>query len=469
MIAAAVGAACILVQPFSTVVLIGAFVVACLFLLRPKIAIGVTVLTVMFGTSIETATGLAAIGSADELLIGAAVVFCVGMRLLRGDAVRSLPGAKWLMLYVLCGLISCFIRDVPLDIGLKSLFLTIKGFIFAFAVAQLDWSSRDLKRLVKPAAGVMVLVLIASVVNLLIPGPWTAFLGRASAGVSYRLGLPSLIGPFDHPFAYGQFMALAIAALVAYRANVRKSFGSSVLLVGATLGVMLSFRRKAIVAAAAAALSARAFSPGKQLSTALSVVIFLPLALLVGWDSLTSVIQFTYNEYFLNPSETARTLMYRDSLALSLAYFPFGAGFGRFGSFTASQEYSPEYVDLGYTFIYKMGPGDKGGFLSDTFWPGILAESGIIGLVAFCLALIFLAKTGYALIRITSDPYVRWAGVVCVAWFIEFTIESIAAPSFNSPPLFALLFASAGIVSSLIETEGGHNPRGSRLSFAIKT
>lgn len=464
MIAAAVGAACILVQPVLTAVLVGAFVIAWLFLFRPKVAVGATVLTIMFGTSVETATGLAVIGWADELLIGAAVVFCVGMRWLRGDPLRSLPGAKWLLVYVLFGLLSCLARDAPLDIGLKSLLLTIKGFIFAFAVAQLNWTSRDVKRMVKPAACVMIFVLIASAVNLVMPGLWTAFLGRASAGVSYRLGFPSLIGPFDHPFAYGQFMALAIAALVAYRANVRKSPGSSVLLVGAMLGVLLSFRRKAIVAAAAAALSARSFTPGKRLSTSLSMFVVLPLALLVGWDSLSSVVQFTYNEYFLNPTETARTLMYRDSLALSLAYFPLGAGFGRFGSFTASQEYSPEYVNLGYPFIYRMGPGDKGGFLSDTFWPAILGEAGIFGLIAFCLALFFLAKTGHSLIRTTSDPYVRWIGVVSVAWFIEFAIESVAAPSFNSPPLFALLFASAGIAASLLAAERGASQRSSTVT-----
>lgn len=456
MTIAAFGAFCVMAQPIWTLAVLTGILVLGIFLTKPKIAVGMTVVTVMFGTTVETATSLSILGFADELLILLSLAVFVTLRLYRGQLLRSLPGSKWLLLYVLIGALSCLVRDVPAGAAIQSLFLTLKGFILAFAVAQLDWDGRDIRKMVKPAMGVLIAVLVASVINLAVPGIWTDLFGRTSAGVSYRLGLPSLIGPFDHPFAYGQFMALAIAALIAYRMNIKKNVWSGVLLTVSIMGVLLSFRRKAIAAAATAALSARLLSPGKRLSTALGVVLVAPLALVVGWDSLTSVVQFTYDEYFLNPSETARTLMYRDSVALSLAYFPLGAGFSRFGSFTASQIYSPEYVALGYNFIYKMGPGDKGGFLSDTFWPAILGESGIFGTIAFILALFFLGRTGHTLVRSTSDPYVRWAGIVSVSWFIEFAIESIAAPSFNSPPLFALLFALAGVCTSLLHGQQTH-------------
>lgn len=443
-----------LVAPSLTVAAIAGVVGILVFFAKPKFAAGASIVLILFGSALPTATGIDMLGYLDEALVMLSLTAFTCLRLMKHRNVRALPGQWWIALYLLIGVASGIARDVPFILAAQSSFLMLKGFIFAFAIAQLDWDAKDIRKLVKPAVWVIVLTLVMCLINLAIPAQWFSTFGRASK-LDFRLGLPSLMGPFDHPMALGQFMALATVAIVAYRANIGKSGLSTALLIGTFVGALLSFRRKAIVAMIVAGTSAMMLTPGRKVGTAMGIVFVAPILLLAGWDSLSSIIGFTYEEYFGNVEETARTLLYRDSFLLAAAAFPLGVGFGRFGSFLASQQYSPEYIALGYPSIYRMGIGENSGFLSDTFWPAILGESGFLGLIAFTIGLVVLAKHGKKLASSDQDPYVRWIGIVSVAWFVEFVVESIAAPVFSTPPMFVLCFGAAGIVVSLAAQQGG--------------
>lgn len=438
--------------PTLTLAAIAAVALTIIFFVKPKFGAGLAVVVMLFGSSLSTATGIDLLGYLDEALVVLPFIVFTIRRLLHQQRLRYLPGSLWLGAYLALGAISGLVNEVPLLLASQSTFLMLKGFLFAFALAQIDWNTEDVRRLVRPSAWVVAIILLISVVNLAMPGAWASLLSRRNTGVDYRLGLPSLIGPFDHEVVYGQFMALAVIAIVAYRANVGKGWVSAVLLFGTAVGAILSFRRKAIVAAIAASFAALMFSKGKKLNAAVWAMLILPALVFVGWDAITSIVSATYVEYFYNPDQTARTVLHRDAVGLAAAAFPLGVGFGRFGSYMASQVYSPEYLQLGYPHIYGLAPGNRGPYLSDTFWPAILGESGFLGALAFLLAVLVMARRGVALAKTHDDKYVRWTGVVLAAWTVEFLIESVAAPVFNSPPLFVLLFGLAGMVAALSDT-----------------
>lgn len=439
----------IVVAPVQTLVAMAAVAAIALFLTKPKLAVGASIVVVLFGSALPTATGISLLGYLDEAVVLLSLLALTMLRIMTRRNIRRLPGQWWIALYLLIGALSGLYREVPFMLATQSSFLMLKGFILAFAIAQLDWDAKDIRRMVKPAVWVLVIALFMCVINLAIPAQWFSIFGRASK-LDFRLGLPSLMGPFDHPMALGQFMALATVAIIAYRANIGKSGWSAALLIGTIAGALLSFRRKAIVAMLVAGTTSAMLTPGRKVSVTLGIVLITPIALIAGWESLISIVGFTYNEYFGDVEETARTLLYRDSFVLAAAAFPLGVGFGRFGSFLASQAYSPEYIALGYPSIYRMGVGENSGFLSDTFWPAILGESGFLGLTAFTIGMIVLAKQGKELVGLSEDPYLRWMGIVSVAWFVEFVVESIAAPVFSTPPMFVLCFGAAGIVVSLV-------------------
>jgi len=466
--------ALIAVGPLIAAGVIAFLVLLAIYILRPKIGAGVSVVGVLFGSGLATSTHISALGYLDETLVLLPFVIFTAGRVLRGQMPRWLPGLGWLLAYLLIGGISSAVNDVPFSLAAQSSFLILKGFVFAFAVAQLDWTTEDVKKMIKPAAIVLALVLLISVVNLAIPETWTSIFSRRVKGVDFRLGLPSLIGPFDHEVAYGQFMALAAIAVFSYRQHIAKGAASAILLAGSCIGLILSFRRKAIAAAPTAALLAWLIAPGKRRAGSIvALVIALPIVTAVAWDGVASIVDATYNEYFLDPTSTARTRFYSDGFALAQQAFPLGLGFGRFGSYMAGQEYSPVYVELGYNLVYGLAPGDRGPYLSDTFWPAIVGEAGYLGLVAFIMALVSVARQGSRLVKAFEDPYARLIGAIVLAWSIEFFIESVAAPVYNAPPVFTLFFGVAGLAASLLAQQPAKldpAPLGKRqrVSYAIQ-
>lgn len=64
-------------------------------------------------------------------------------------------------------------------------------------------------------------------------------------------------------------------------------------------------------------------------------------------------------------------------------YFPFGSGFGSFGTAAAAKEYSPLYYTYHLDHIWGLSP-DGSMFLADCFYP-TLCEYGIVGIFLFCI------------------------------------------------------------------------------------
>ena len=68
-------------------------------------------------------------------------------------------------------------------------------------------------------------------------------------------------------------------------------------------------------------------------------------------------------------------------------HLPIGAGFGMYGSHLSRAEYSPIYAQYGLDRVPLLGP-DQPYAVTDTYWPMVLGETGLIGLLA---ALTFFA------------------------------------------------------------------------------
>ena len=89
----------------------------------------------------------------------------------------------------------------------------------------------------------------------------------------------------------------------------------------------------------------------------------------------------------------------------------------------AAQHYSKLYVELGYLRVWGMGRKSK--YLSDTFWPIVIAQTGWLGTVAFSLAIIQLII--YILKSAKKDLVFFWVASSIVLYDL---ISSFAAPAF---------------------------------------
>lgn len=105
------------------------------------------------------------------------------------------------------------------------------------------------------------------------------------------------------------------------------------------------------------------------------IILIALIAIILGGYQIQS--------YLLNPT-SPRSLLVKGGLETAGAYFPFGAGFGTYGSEMASRYYSPLYVKYGFINVWGMTP-DGGMFLNDNYWPTVLGQFGYIGLALFIL------------------------------------------------------------------------------------
>lgn len=164
------------------------------------------------------------------------------------------------------------------------------------------------------------------------------------------------------------------------------------------------------------------------------------LALLVAGGIGCVIVAFgQITEYFLdNTRYSPRQILLRDSIALAAKHFPLGTGFGSFGSTIADQYYSPLYLELGYDNNYGMGPADSM-FLSDSFWPEIIAQFGFIGFVLFLAVVVCFLVAALRKMRVH-----RQGGFAMLAILLNMLINSMAESSFFNPTSF-LLFMIFGI------------------------
>lgn len=113
-----------------------------------------------------------------------------------------------------------------------------------------------------------------------------------------------------------------------------------------------------------------------------NILIFCSLIMLiiyVNWDK--------FSFYFIDGYQlgAARSVMYYTGFQILFDYFPFGCGYGTFGTEGSARFYSPIYDKYDLYNIIGLRPEDYGTdnhFFSDTFYP-VLVQFGIVGICLF--------------------------------------------------------------------------------------
>lgn len=416
-----------------------------LLALRPKLLAATAACVAIFDTGAQQFLDIGRLTLVDDAAVLAAVAILPTARLASGRRLRGLPGGRWFLAYLALGLVSSLRLNAPTAVTAEGAFLALKGVAFGFALAQIDWSRDDLRRVVRFAGAVATVVVACAAVNEAIPHWWAVHF--AGSGTStYRLGFPSLVGPFTGPGPLGEMAALTAIAALAYWQAFPRSRWSLALLACSALSCVATLRRKAV----AGLLAGLAATWGRRDRTAVLVTatVVTPAVLLLLWGDLKGLARFTSNEY---RGRTARATLYHDSVDIANDAFPLGAGFGRFGTHTAIAHYSPLYRARGYASIWGLQPSDEGSghYASDTFWPGVAGETGWLGLVAFAGGLVAIVRWLRRCPR--DDPWLVFLASVGVGWSLEYAIESVASPNYVSPPMYPLLFGLAGLATSYLD------------------
>lgn len=369
----------------------------------------------------------------EGMLVGLAVA-AGGVALATGRRIRFGVWWKWWLVYVAAALCSIALQDSGWARGILGIFLVSKGFVYAFAVQQVDWEEGDEGLWLRALLASFTVVLVFAIPDFLAPVPFRTAIGFPPT-IDERSGLASVVSLLGHPGGFGYVMG--VGALIGLGTLLVTREGRSALVALAFFaGALLSLRRKAILGPIAAAVVVAGFL-ARQIDRRIVVatltvlgLVFVPLAAIVMPIFIEGA-----KGYFSSDALTyqARTALYAGSVLLAEQHFPFGAGVGRYGSAGSVSQYSDIYYEFGFNLIYGMSPSYTE-FIMDTFWPQVLGETGVIGLVGYAAALIATVRLAFVRARDTShagDARLLPLRVIAPMIAVYTLLESLAAPTYG--------------------------------------
>jgi len=153
---------------------------------------------------------------------------------------------------------------------------------------------------------------------------------------------------------------------------------------------------------------------------------FTKLGFVASVAAIVAYDQISY--YFFSNDEFARAALTKTAINIAKDYFPVGTGFGTIGSYFSSVNYSPIYQMYGISNIWGLQKGNTS-FVSDTFWPMILGQFGILGCIFYISMIIII------FIRVQKDynidnKYLYISKILCFSYLI---ISSVAESAFVNP------------------------------------
>lgn len=385
-------------------------------------------LVALFGGRASVLGG--ALQNLDELglLLIAAAAFVLAVQ--RGTFRPAGWNIWWLGFAVACAL-SIQLAGSGWGRGLVGFVLVSKGFLFAFAVDQTVWQPGDDRRWIRMIAAVVGVHLVFAIPDLVAPAAFRAAVGF-DPGIEYRGALPSVMSLAGHPGGFGWIAMVGL--LIALATMLTRGPRSWWLLAAMSLvGVILSARRKPVIGMAIALLATLAVRRGRISGRGLVIgfaavaLVLVPAAALL-WPVLVGGLRAYLGESAVTVQ--ARTALYAGAYLLARQYLPFGVGLGRYGSYGSIVDYSDVYYRFGFNAIYGMSPTFPN-FIQDTFWPQVLGETGVIGLVCYAGAIAMILANIAAAARRTPGRN-KWLPMAAFLILIETLFESGAAPSFTT-------------------------------------
>jgi len=139
-----------------------------------------------------------------------------------------------------------------------------------------------------------------------------------------------------------------------------------------------------------------------------------------------------------------RGILLITSLKIAIDYFPFGTGFGTFGSYLSAINYSPVYYKYGINHIEGISPTIYNA-VTDQYWPMILGQAGIIGLIAMLLIWLLFLKYIINNKYLTDNTYVS-----CMGIYLYVLISSTSESAICNPIMMPLAFI-LGVILSILE------------------
>lgn len=251
------------------------------------------------------------------------------------------------------------------------------------------------------------------------------FIVKIFQTAGFRFLFPAQKLMFKHPVDMADFLIIIMLILV-YNSSKRKNLTA---LIQITAMIITTQRFKQMAIMAIIWILYIYIAKAKLKSKFPLVILVAVVVVLIGGDMLGA---------YYTDTTSARFLLTKVSIEIARTYFPLGLGFASYGSSMSEKYYSNVYVQYGLDHTWGLGLHGNTSFISDTFWPTVLGQMGVVGaVIIFCFFFFMLKKS--ALIY-----HCKYEFIVSISILSYFLITSLGASSIFGPyaPLLACIYGA---------------------------
>ncbi|WP_152604632.1 hypothetical protein [Vibrio campbellii] len=334
--------------------------------------------------------------------------------------------AKYFYIYMCFSIISAFWYFSPMKAVLLQLVLESKLIIYfyLFSVLSMKEHEKLITRFYKTIKVILILSLPILIMQLFFPGIYYSIFSYGADNASFKLmgfSIPRGTGLF---WFSGQLAVFSSIAVVVFFSEFLISNNSKRWLFLSSLVLLCTFQRFEILLTLIS-ISGLYMLSGKCKSILMKSVI-VSIVLLCAFIVFVPIFKYVYFEYKLYDvvdSDIARIVFYVKSLGIALVNFPLGSGLGTFGG-RASVVYGYDlYEDLNFSTYWWFLEGK---YLTDTFWPHILGESGFGGLLSLGIFYSLIFKVSFDLV--SKDKCL--INIICLGVVFIMLVNSLVSPNF---------------------------------------
>lgn len=237
----------------------------------------------------------------------------------------------------------------------------------------------------------------------------------------YKDGMKSMRLIYGHPATLAVVCLFLFSILFSLQKwGIKSNFDMAVLVVI----MVLTFRAKIIgTIAILAALGVYIFVFNKKVTVS-KLLLLAPFVVALAWDEIQSY-------YIINP-QASRLMLTQTAVKIARDHFPLGSGLATFGSAFSIHPYSDVYVKYGLSNIWGLSP-ETSQDISDTFWPMIGAQLGVVALIAY---IVFVCSIYFKIQKCANNKYIYMG---CLIPFVYLLIASTSESAFVNS--YAVFFA----------------------------
>lgn len=327
--------------------------------------------------------------------------------------------------------------------------LTFQGVILMLLLSQVSLSKTFPDKLMKLLSLLAYIALLVGFIEFFYPENVQQFIhGENIKEMAVVRGdFRAIISIFSHPALFAWFMGFMFCLnLSKYLSLNDKRF---LYLAGMFfLAVLFSLRRKSIFACiliVVISILISRKSNGFKVFYACLMLFFFAIFLGAFSEKLYFLYEQTMFRYFSDSGfYTPRNILMEKSILIANQNFPLGSGLGTFGSWMSVVNYSPLYQEYSLAGNYGMSK-DFPVFLTDTYWPMIIAELGWLGFFFVFSFWIYLLIKILSKYKSSSRSFEFFTLFTFLAFF-QLIIESLSAPTLSSSPQIFIIIIMVTVV-----------------------